>query len=184
LVIRHCLLFLLLALLLTPSLARAQSEQVFRLNGTDLTLAEATPDVAVYFRSMRLNRALNVWNVEVTVTNTSQRVLAGPLVLLVDGFTGTTGPQLVDGVIAGGKGFYYVSAISVIPGIDKPRAAKFARELVEKSVLDLLKQDGVRLGNKNSPVDPAKIGNRFKKHFGDPVRKNFKKLIKVYNVCK
>lgn len=100
--------------------SNAQIELAFPLNGTDITLAEATPDVAVFFRSMRLNRALNVWNVEVSVTNTSQRVLAGPLVLLVDGFTGTTGPELVEGTIAGGKGFYDVSALapggSLAPG--------------------------------------------------------------------
>ncbi|MBX3733953.1 MAG: Ig-like domain-containing protein [Verrucomicrobiae bacterium] len=79
--------------------ARAQSgEKVFRWNNAELTLAEVTPETAVYFRSMRLNRALDVWNVEVTVSNRSGRILNGPLVLLVDSYSGTPGPVGPDGL--------------------------------------------------------------------------------------
>jgi len=103
--------WLLLVLLtwLTPLAALAQ-DRTFRLNDTDLTLAEVTPEAAVYFRSMRLNRALNVWNVEVSVSNQTSRVLSGPVVLLFDGFTGTTGVQQPDGVTTDGKGFLDLSA--------------------------------------------------------------------------
>ncbi|MCW5557119.1 MAG: Ig-like domain-containing protein, partial [Verrucomicrobiae bacterium] len=73
-------------------------EKVFRLNDVELRLAEVTPDTAVYFRSMRLNRALNVWNVEVTISNRSDRLLNGPLVLLVDSHTGTPGAVGADGL--------------------------------------------------------------------------------------
>ncbi|MBN8247451.1 MAG: PEP-CTERM sorting domain-containing protein [Verrucomicrobia bacterium] len=74
------------------------AEKAFRLNEAEWTLAEVTPETAVYFRSMRLNRALNVWNVEVTISNRSDRVLGGPLVLLVDSQTGTPGPVGPDGL--------------------------------------------------------------------------------------
>lgn len=88
----------------------AQAEQAFVLNDVSVTLVEVTPDAAVYFTSMRLNRALNVWNVEVTISNRSSATLSGPLVLLVDAFSGTSGPQGTDGAADGGKGFYDVSA--------------------------------------------------------------------------
>ena len=91
---------------------RAQSgEKVFRWNNAELTLAEVTPETAVYFRSMRLNRALDVWNVEVTVSNRSGRILNGPLVLLVDSFSGTPGPVGPDGLDDSqpSKGFFDLS---------------------------------------------------------------------------
>ena len=75
-----------------------------------------------------------------------------------------------------------MSAISVVPGFDKPRAAKFVRELVEQSFRDLLKPD-YELGGKNNPVSPTNIGARVAKHFPDVVKKNYKRLISVTNVC-
>lgn len=110
--LRFFIFFLLAAVVLLPLRADAQTEQAFHLNGGDITLQEASSDVSVYFSSMRLNRALNVWNVEVAVTNTSARVLAGPLVLLVDSFSGTTGIQLSDGATASGKQFLDLSGWS------------------------------------------------------------------------
>ena len=47
---------------------------------------------------MRLNRALNVWNVEVSIKNKSTRELRGPFVLYVQSFSGTTGVVQPDGV--------------------------------------------------------------------------------------
>jgi len=88
----------------------AQAEQTFLLNDVSVTLVEVTPDASVYFTSMRLNRALNVWNVEVTISNRSSATLSGPVVLLVDSFSGTSGPQGTDGAADGVKGFYDVSA--------------------------------------------------------------------------
>lgn len=105
-----CALGLLLCLL-GPGRVHAQ-DRTFRLNDTDLTLAEVTPEADVYFRSMRLNRALNVWNVEVTVSNKVGRLLSGPVVLLVDAFSGTTGAQQPDGTTTDGKGYFDLSALA------------------------------------------------------------------------
>jgi len=97
---------------LSTTHAADTGEKVFRLNEVELTLAEVTPDTAVYFRSMRLNRALNVWNVEVTLSNRSDRLLNGPLVLLVDSHSGTPGPVGPDGLDDSQppKGYYDLSA--------------------------------------------------------------------------
>ena len=86
-------------------------ERTFLLQGVSVQLEDATERVAVFFRSMRLNRALDAWNVEVTLSNRSTQVLYGPLVLLVDGFSGTTGPQQADGTTDDGKSFYDLSGL-------------------------------------------------------------------------
>lgn len=103
-----------LGILLVADKAGAQEEVVFVLNDVSVTLADSTTRADVFFSSLRLNRALNVWNVEVTVSNRSSAVLSGPVVLLVDGYSGTTGPVLPDGTADGGKAFYDFS--SQIPG--------------------------------------------------------------------
>ncbi|MBL9172703.1 MAG: Ig-like domain-containing protein, partial [Verrucomicrobiales bacterium] len=74
------------------------ADKTFRIQDSDVVLAEVTPDADVYFRSMRLNRAQNVWNVELVVSNKSSRTLTGPLVLLVDSFQGTPGLIGPDGL--------------------------------------------------------------------------------------
>ena len=68
--------------------------------------------VEVRYQAMRLNRALNVWNVEAVLENKGTRVLQGPVVLLVDSFSGTTGPLQTDGADDGtpAKKFYELSA--------------------------------------------------------------------------
>ncbi|MBN9690461.1 MAG: Ig-like domain-containing protein [Verrucomicrobia bacterium] len=73
------------------------ADKTFQLKGSDLTLTDVTADVAVYYRSMRFNRALNVWNVEVALTNTAARTIQGPLILLVEDYRGTTGLRFFDG---------------------------------------------------------------------------------------
>jgi hypothetical protein len=50
-------------------------ERTFLLQGVSVQLEDATERVAVFFRSMRLNRALDAWNVEVTLSNRSTQVL-------------------------------------------------------------------------------------------------------------
>ena len=92
------LVFLALCLWMGADGSVRAAEKAFRINDTDLVLAEVTPDADVYFRSMRLNRALNVWNVELVVSNKSGRTLNGPLVLLVDSFQGTSGLVGPDGL--------------------------------------------------------------------------------------
>jgi RHS repeat-associated protein len=81
----------------------------FSLSGVTIDLEDVTSQSDVYFTSMRLNRALNVWNVELAVSNKSSQALSGPIVLLVDGFSGTSGPQQTDGTIDGAKGFFDMS---------------------------------------------------------------------------
>jgi RHS repeat-associated protein len=74
------------------------AEKAFTLSGANLTLEDVSSEVEVRYRSMRLNRAQNVWNVEVTLTNKGSRVFRGPFVLLIDSFAGTTGPLQTEGV--------------------------------------------------------------------------------------
>lgn len=69
----------------------------FELGGARLALEEVTDSVDVYYSSMRLNRALNEWNVEVMVSNKSARAISGPMMLVVEGFQGTSGPRRADG---------------------------------------------------------------------------------------
>lgn len=105
-----CALLPLLATLLVAFAAAAQ-QKTFILRGASLTLQEATADVDVFFSAMRFNRVSNVWNFEVTLTNHSPRQVSGPIVLLVDSFTGTSGPILPDGVDENAKAFYDLSAM-------------------------------------------------------------------------
>src|SRR5687767_1292220 len=85
--------------------------KAFTISGVPMVLEEVTSDVDVRYQSMRINRALNVWNFEVTVTPKSGRTLRGPFVLLVDEFTGTSGPLFTDGAddFAPAKHFYDLS---------------------------------------------------------------------------
>ena len=71
------------------------------LGGVSMALQDITPQTAVYYTSMRLNRALNVWNVEAAVSNTSALTFSGPMVLVVDSAPGTTGLQQPDGSLGG-----------------------------------------------------------------------------------
>jgi len=74
------------------------AEQVVLLKGVSMTLQDVTSETAVYYTSMRLNRALNIWNVEATVSNKSVQTFTGPLVLVVDSAPGTSGLLQPDGV--------------------------------------------------------------------------------------
>jgi len=116
--IRGLLLALLFHMCVGSVSAQAQTRE-FSIGQATLILEDVTTDAAVYLTSMRLNRALGVWNVEATVSNKSDRVLAGPLILLVDAFTGTTGPRQPDGTSVG-KGFYdlsrHLTASGLAPG--------------------------------------------------------------------
>src|SRR6266480_1028731 len=106
------------------------AEKAFTLGGAVLTLEDVSADVEVRYRSMRLNRAQNVWNVEALLTNRSSRVIQGPFVLLVDSFTGTSGPQQPDGTddSAPAKAFYDFKA-SVADGTLSPGEVTAERAL-------------------------------------------------------
>jgi RHS repeat-associated protein len=76
------------------------AEKPFTLNGTSFILEDVSTEVQVQYQSMRLNRALNVWNVEASLRNSGTRALQGPLVISVESFTGTTGLLQPDGLDA------------------------------------------------------------------------------------
>ena len=98
--------------------ARAQT-QLFPLGETSVRLQEVTANVGVYFYSMRLDRGANVWNLEVSITNTSSRPLSGPIVLMVDSFSGTSGMRQPDGLTSDtpGKAFYDLSLLTPAEGL-------------------------------------------------------------------
>jgi RHS repeat-associated protein len=88
------------------------AERTLNFSGTPVAVQDLSGEVDVYFTSMRLNRALNVWNVEVTVRNKGSRELNGPFALYVESFSGTTGliqPDGMDGQNA------YLDLAGVIP---------------------------------------------------------------------
>src|SRR5215217_8023165 len=81
------------------------AEKTLIFSGVPVTVQDVTADVEVNYSSMRLNRALNVWNVEVSVRNKSAEAIRGPIALYIDGFTGTTGVLQPDG-LDGANAFY------------------------------------------------------------------------------
>ena len=89
------------------------AEKTFVLQGGTVTLEEVTDDVSVFYQAMRLNRGSNVWNVDLSVTNRSGNALPGPLILLVESFSGTSGPLQPDGLDgpAPGKAFYNLTTL-------------------------------------------------------------------------
>src|SRR5674476_112952 len=87
--------FAALAVVLIDTVAHARA---FVIDGLTIDLQEVTTNVDVYFTVMRFNRAASEWDVNVAVSNKVGQTLSGPLVLLVDSFTGTTGPLRTDGV--------------------------------------------------------------------------------------
>src|SRR4051812_22665170 len=82
---------LLIGLLVWPTPSFA-AEQTFGLDGVSLSLQERA-DVGVLFSSMRFNRAAQVWNVEVAVTNSASTPIKTPVVVSIQSFSGTTGVQ-------------------------------------------------------------------------------------------
>lgn len=54
--------------------ASAQEERTFTLNNVDVRLADVSAEADVDFRSMWLNRALDAWNVEASLSNKVGRV--------------------------------------------------------------------------------------------------------------
>ncbi len=80
-----------------PGLVRAAEAQ-FTLGGATLTLEDVTGEVEARFHSVRLNRAQNLWNLEVLLTNRSSRVVEGPFVLVLDAQGGSSQPISPDGL--------------------------------------------------------------------------------------
>ena len=94
-----------------PLLAEVRT---FTLGQTTLSLENASSEADVFFTSMRFNSAQKAWNVEVSLANHGNRVLNGPVVLLIDSFSGTSGVIQPDGADASAKAFYDLSGM--IPG--------------------------------------------------------------------
>lgn len=107
--IRRFQSLVLLFLLGCPAVGHA-AEAMFTLDGAAVRLDEATNEVGVLFQAMRFNRATREWNVEVALTNTATRVIHGPFVVLIDGFSGTPGPVQPDGFDERQKPFYNMTA--------------------------------------------------------------------------
>jgi hypothetical protein len=84
------------------------ADKTLLLDGAPVTMRDVSDDVEINYSSMRWNRALNVWNVEVSIRNKSTSALQGPIALYIDSFTNTSGPQQADGV-DGSNAFYNLS---------------------------------------------------------------------------
>lgn len=96
--------------------APAQQRE-FPISDTTFTLRDVTTNVAVYFQGMRFVRTTPaVWNVEASITNTSGQTLPGPLVLVIESFTGTTGPLQTDGTVVGDPAWPFYDFSAQIPG--------------------------------------------------------------------
>jgi PKD repeat protein/pimeloyl-ACP methyl ester carboxylesterase len=104
---------LLTAVLWTGANLRA-AQKNFALKSGNFALEEISSEVHAQFRSMRLNRASNQWNVEVSLVNTGTNELRGPFVLLIDNSGGTPGIIGADGVDGSspGKPFFDLTAVS------------------------------------------------------------------------
>jgi RHS repeat-associated protein len=77
----------------------------FALSGVTVELQEVTTNLDVYFSAMRWNRISNEWDADVVLSNKSATPISGPLLFLVDSFSGSTGPLRPDGVSTN-KSFY------------------------------------------------------------------------------
>ena len=71
------------------ALAATASGRDFAFGGVTLDLQEITTNADVYYTAMRYNRAAAEWDVNVTVSNKTSQAFSGPLVLLIDSYTGT-----------------------------------------------------------------------------------------------
>jgi RHS repeat-associated protein len=107
-------------------LAQARAYQ-FKLGDVTVDLQEVTTNVDVHFRAMRFNRAANEWDVDVTVSNKSALTISVPLVYLVDGVTGTSGPLRPDGVSTNQA--YYDLSGQIPNGVLAPGTVSAARTL-------------------------------------------------------
>jgi RHS repeat-associated protein len=106
--------------LMAVASAKAAAFKYFTLAGAVLALEDVSTDVDVYYTAMRYNRASNTWNVEASLASHTTRILSGPLILLVESFTGTTGPLQSDGYDESTQAFYDLSGFmaqgQLVPG--------------------------------------------------------------------
>lgn len=94
-----CLLAALWCLAL-PTTGQAQP-RILTLDGVRVAFEDISAEAEAHFRSMRFNRALNQWNVEVTVSNTTPTPITGPLLLLIESAGGVGSVLQPDGIDQG-----------------------------------------------------------------------------------
>src|SRR5688572_994732 len=73
-------------------------QRIFTVDGIPLSFEDISASVDVYYRSMRLNRALNEWNVETLVSNKTTQAITGRLLFLVESSAGISGVLQPDGI--------------------------------------------------------------------------------------
>lgn len=93
-----CLAPLLCFCLMAGLWGGAAQAYEFALSGINFDLQEVSSNLDVYFSAMRWNRLSNEWDVDVTISNKSAGSFSAPLILLVDGFNGTSGVLRPDGL--------------------------------------------------------------------------------------
>ena len=85
--------------------AASAETRSFPLAGGEVRLERRAEDTEVFFRALRLNRATDQWNVDVTVRNRGPRPLTGLVLLRFEAPGDTAGVAKPDGVDPEGKAF-------------------------------------------------------------------------------
>src|SRR5205085_1916254 len=99
----------LLLVLLFPMLSRADQKE-FLIGGNPVLLEDVTTQAAVSFRAFRLNRAANEWNAELVVSNKSSQTWEGPLLVVIDSQSNTSGLLRPDGLDDAAKAYCDLSS--------------------------------------------------------------------------
>ncbi len=85
--------------------AASAETRSFPLAGGEVRLERRAEDTEVFFRALRLNRATDQWNVDVTVRNRGPRPLTGLVLLRFEAPGDTAGVAEPEGVDSEGKAF-------------------------------------------------------------------------------
>ena len=85
--------------------AASAETRSFPMAGGEVRLERRAEDTEVFFRALRLNRATDQWNVDVTVRNRGARPLTGLVLLRFEAPGDTAGVAKPDGVDPEGKAF-------------------------------------------------------------------------------
>src|SRR5437868_1979675 len=107
---RALLLWLLFFALLPPSGVRAAETKTFSIAGASVILDDFSAELDVYFRSMRFNRAQQVWNADVVLSNRSTVAISGPFVLQITSASATTTRPVTPDGVQEGKPFFDLSS--------------------------------------------------------------------------
>ncbi len=145
-------LFRFLAALCCCAAATAAESKLFSISGASVLLDDFSAELDVYFRSMRFNRAQQVWNVDVVLSNRTAETISGPFVLQISSAAqGTTSPADADGVQEG-KPFFDLSGFV-------PAGLLAAGEISQPRTISLV------LGTK-APFNPSTVRFARRPHSG------------------